>query len=403
MSFEKVSFLNSDGQELSARLELPSDQAPHSYAIFAHCFTCNKNLSAVRNIARAMNEKGIAVLRFDFTGLGESEGEFEETNFSSNVTDLLCASSFLSENYKAPSLLIGHSLGGAAVIFAAEKLENVIAVATIGAPSAPQHVQHLFQSGLEEIAENGKAEVAIGGRPFTIKKDFIDDLETKTMELTLKNLRKPFLVIHSPQDETVGIQNARELYQYAHHPKSFISIDNADHLLSRKEDSVYVGNVIAGWAERYLEIPEKENLSTPHQVAVSIGNEGFTSEVIAGNHRLTADEPKDFGGNDFGPSPYDFVASGLGACTAMTMRMYAERKKWNLQKVIVHVNHGKEHAMDAQEENTPQRKIDVFKREIEIYGELDESQRQRLMQIADKCPVHKTLEANAKIETKIKA
>lgn len=399
MSFEKVIFFNSDGQELSARLEMPSNQAAHSYAIFAHCFTCNKNLSAVRNISRALNSKGIAVLRFDFTGLGESEGDFEETNFSSNVGDLVCASNFLADNYEAPSLLIGHSLGGAAVIFAAEQLDNIKAVATIGAPSSPAHVQHLFNSGIDEIKKTGKAEVSIGGRPFTIKKDFIDDLESKTMESTLKNLRKPIIILHSPQDATVGIQNAKELYLYAHHPKSFISIDKADHLLSRKEDSVYVGNVIAGWAERYLEIPVRVPLTTPHQVAVSIGNDGFTSEVVAGNHLMMADEPKDFGGNDYGPSPYDYVASGLGACTAMTMKMYAERKKWDLQKVIVHVNHGKEHATDAQEENLPQRKIDVFKREIEIFGELDEKQRQRLMQIADKCPVHKTLEASSIIET----
>ncbi|SDT14171.1 putative redox protein [Maribacter dokdonensis] len=401
MGFEKVSFINSQGKKLAARLERPDNQEPHSYAIFAHCFTCNKNFSAVRNISRALVSKGIAVLRFDFTGLGESEGEFEETNFSSNVSDLIEAAKYLEQHYKAPSLLIGHSLGGAAVIFAASELDSVAAVSTIGAPSSPAHVQHLFKSNVDEINATGKAKVNIGGRDFTIKKDFIDDIESKPMKEVLKNLRKPYLVLHSPQDTIVGIENAKELYQYAHHPKSFISIDKADHLLMDSVDSTYVGNVIAGWAERYLDIPKRTLLKTSHQVAVSIGNEGFTSEIVAGNHFLIADEPKDFGGNDFGPSPYDYVSSGLGACTAMTLRMYASRKKWDLQKVIVHVDHGKEHAPDSQNTSTI-KKIDTFKRSIELFGDLDDSQKNRLMEIADKCPVHKTLSATSVIITKLK-
>jgi len=401
MGFEKVSFINSQGKKLAARLERPDNQEPHSYAIFAHCFTCNKNFSAVRNISRTLVSKGIAVLRFDFTGLGESEGEFEETNFSSNVSDLIEAAKYLEQHYKAPSLLIGHSLGGAAIIFAASELDSVAAVSTIGAPSSPAHVQHLFKSNVDEINATGKAKVNIGGRDFTIKKDFIDDIESKPMKEVLKNLRKPYLVLHSPQDTIVGIENAKELYQYAHHPKSFISIDKADHLLMDSVDSTYVGNVIAGWAERYLDIPKRTPLKTSHQVAVSIGNEGFTSEIVAGNHLLIADEPKDFGGNDFGPSPYDYVSSGLGACTAMTLRMYASRKKWDLQKVIVHVNHGKEHAPDSQNTSTI-KKIDTFKRSIELFGDLDDSQKNRLMEIADKCPVHKTLSATSVIITKLK-
>ncbi|MEO9661055.1 MAG: alpha/beta fold hydrolase [Maribacter dokdonensis] len=401
MGFEKVSFINSQGKKLAARLERPDNQEPHSYAIFAHCFTCNKNFSAVRNISRALVSKGIAVLRFDFTGLGESEGEFEETNFSSNVSDLIEAAKYLEQHYKAPSLLIGHSLGGAAVIFAASELDAVAVVSTIGAPSSPAHVQHLFKSNVDEINATGKAKVNIGGRDFTIKKDFIDDIESKPMKEVLKNLRKPYLVLHSPQDTIVGIENAKELYQYAHHPKSFISIDKADHLLMDSVDSTYVGNVIAGWAERYLDIPKRTPLKTSHQVAVSIGNEGFTSEIVAGNHLLIADEPKDFGGNDFGPSPYDYVSSGLGACTAMTLRMYASRKKWDLQKVIVHVDHGKEHAPDSQNTSTI-KKIDTFKRSIELFGDLDDSQKNRLMEIADKCPVHKTLSATSVIITKLK-
>lgn len=401
MGFEKVSFTNSEGKQLAARLEVPNNQVAHSYAIFAHCFTCNKNFSAVRNISRALVNKGIAVLRFDFTGLGDSEGSFEDTNFSSNVSDLIHAAKFLEENYKAPSLLIGHSLGGAAVIFAASQLESVVAVSTIGAPSSPAHVKHLFKSNVEEINAIGKAKVNIGGRDFTIKKDFIDDIESKPMNEVLKNLRKPYLVIHSPQDTIVGIENAKELYKYAHHPKSFISIDKADHLLTDNEDSTYVGNVIAGWAERYLDIPKRAPLKTAHQVAVSIGNEGFTSEIVSGNHLLIADEPTDFGGNDFGPSPYDYVSSGLGACTAMTLRMYATRKKWDLQRVIVHVDYGKEHAPDSENTATI-KKIDTFKRKIELFGNLDEKQRQRLLEIANKCPVHKTLTTGSTVTTELK-
>ncbi|SIQ21655.1 bifunctional alpha/beta hydrolase/OsmC family protein [Maribacter ulvicola] len=400
MGFEKVSFTNSQGKQLAARLELPTNQEAHSYAIFAHCFTCNKNFSAVRNISRALVGKGIAVLRFDFTGLGESEGDFEETNFSSNVSDLIEAAKFLEENYKAPSLVIGHSLGGAAVIFAASELDSVVAVCTIGAPSSPAHVQHLFKSNVEEINATGKARVNIGGRDFTIKKDFIDDIESKSMKEVLKSMRKPYVVIHSPQDTVVGIENAKELYQYAHHPKSFISIDKADHLLTSSDDSTYVGNVIAGWAERYLGKPKRQKLKTNHQVAVSIGNEGFTSEIVSGNHLLIADEPKDFGGNDFGPSPYDYVSSGLGACTVMTLRMYASRKKWDLTKVIVHIDHGKEHAPDSGNTQLV-NKIDTFRRRIELFGELDDKQRNRLMEIADKCPVHKTLSSVAHIETEL--
>ncbi|SKB40427.1 bifunctional alpha/beta hydrolase/OsmC family protein [Maribacter arcticus] len=398
MSFEKVTFTNSQGKQLDARLEFPTNQVAHTYAVFAHCFTCNKNFSAVRNISRALVNKGIAVLRFDFTGLGQSEGDFEETNFSSNVSDLVHAANFLEDNYKAPSLLVGHSLGGAAVIFAAVELDSVAAVATVGAPSSPAHVQHLFKSSVDEIKETGKAKVNIGGRDFTIKKDFLDDIESKPMKGILKNMRKPFLVMHSPQDTIVGIENAKELYQFAHHPKSFVSIDKADHLLMNSEDSTYVGNVIAGWAERYLEIPKRQKLKTAHQVAVSIGNEGFTTEIVSGNHLLIADEPTGFGGNDFGPSPYDYVSSGLGACTAMTLRMYATRKNWDLQKVVVHVDHGKEHAPDSENTSTV-KKIDTFKRKIEVFGNLDEKQRNRLLEIADKCPVHKTLSSEAQIIT----
>lgn len=397
MSIKKVTFLNSSNQKLSARLELPNYEKPHSYAIFAHCFTCNKNLTAVRNIARALNNEGIAVLRFDFTGLGESEGDFVDTNFSSNIEDLISASDFLAAHYKAPSILIGHSLGGAAVIYAAKQIDSIKAVATIGAPSSPAHVQHLFKSDIEEIERNGVAKVSIGGREFNVKKEFLEDLESKKMASCLKSLKKPILIIHSPQDTVVGIENAKELYQYAHHPKSFISIDGADHLLSKKEDSKYVGEVIAGWGNRYLEIPAKPVIKTNHQVAVSVGNKGYTSEVVSGKHFMIADEPEILGGNDFGPSPYEFVSAGLGACTAITLRMYADRKEWDVEQVIVHVNHSK---IDSPtEENT---QVDQFVSDIQFVGDLDDSQIKRLLMIAKKCPVHKSLHNSSLIETNLK-
>ena len=402
MSTIKLSFKNRDGVELSAKLELPNDQKAHSYAIFAHCFTCSKNFSAVRNIAKCLNDAGIAVLRFDFTGLGESDGDFAESNFSSNVDDIIDAAKFLKQEYQSPSLLIGHSLGGAAVIYAASKLDSVKAYATIGAPASPEHIKHLFDSELKEIEEKGEAVINLAGQKIKIKKQFIDDVSSQNLKAVLSEMRKPILVIHSPQDTIVGIENAKEIYLNAFHPKSFISIDKADHLLSKKEDSKYVGELIAGWAKRYLNIPEKEVLKSQHEVAVSIGNAGFTTTVLAGKHYLTADEPESVGGNDFGPSPYEYVSSGLGACTAMTLRMYADRKKWDLQKVVVHINHGKDYPSNIDEIEKTTKKIDVFEREIELYGDLDDAQKQRLLEIADKCPVHRTLHASSEIKTSLK-
>jgi putative redox protein len=252
MRSKKVTFKNNKGQILAARLELPESEAPRAFALFAHCFTCNKNLTAVRTIGKTLTEKNIAVLRFDFTGLGESEGDFESTNFSSNVEDLYSAAQFLSKNYQAPSLLIGHSLGGAAVLFASAKIPSVKAIATIGAPSNPEHVAHLFKNSVDEINASGKALVSIGGRDFTIQKHFLDDIQDKNIKHNLDAFRNSILVMHSPQDTTVGIENAAEIYKAARHPKSFVSLNGADHLLSDKQDSAYVGNIIATWADRYL-------------------------------------------------------------------------------------------------------------------------------------------------------
>lgn len=402
MNVQKITFKNKGNEELVGRLELPVDQLAHNFAIFAHCFTCNKNFSAVRNISRALTEKGIGVLRFDFTGLGESDGDFADTNFSGNVEDLISAAEFLEENYKSPSLIIGHSLGGAAAIFAAEMIGSIKAVATIAAPSNPEHVKHLLHSNLNKIKAEGKAVVNIGGRDFTIKKQFLEDIESKSLPDVAKNLTRGIIIMHSPQDLIVDIKNAEDIYKAAKHPKSFVSLDGSDHLLTNKKDSSYAGNVIASWAQRFIEIPDKESIQSNHQVVASLDyEEGFTTQMKLGRHSITADEPIDFGGNDFGPTPYELVSAGLSACTAMTIQMYAKRKKWQVDNVEVHTNYSKKHAEDCEACESPDAKIDTFSREIKFIGNLDDTQIKKLLEIADKCPVHKTLSSKIKIETKL--
>jgi len=400
MNLQKVNFNNKEGQKLIGRLEFPADRQAHNFALFAHCFTCTKNLSAVKNISKALTANGFAVLRFDFTGLGESDGDFADTNFSGNVNDLIAAADFLKKNYEAPSLIIGHSLGGAAVLFAAAEIESINAVATIGAPSNPKHVKHLFKSGLEEIKVKGEAVINLSGRDFKIKKQFVDDLESKSLPETAKSLRKPLLIMHSPQDETVGIKNAEEIYGAAHHPKSFVSLDGADHLLFDKKDSIYVGEVISGWAKRYLSINARvdSKLKSKHQVIASLDNgDGFTTQLKVGNHYMLADEPLSFGGNDYGPSPYELVSAGLSACTVMTIQMYAKRKGWLIDNVEVHTSYSKVHIEDCENCESTNAKIDTFHREIKLNGDLDEKQKQKLLQIADKCPVHKTLHSDTQV------
>lgn len=395
----KLSFPNSKGEMLAAKLDLPIGEHPSACALFAHCFTCSKNLLAVRNISRALTQHGFAVMSFDFTGLGESEGEFADTNFSSNVGDLVSAAEYLAQNYQAPGLLIGHSLGGAAVLQAGPRIESVKAIATLGAPADPAHVRHHFQEGEAEIEEKGSATVSIGGRPFRVKKQFLDDLEASTIEEILPRLKKAILVMHSPQDTIVGIENAARIYQAARHPKSYISLDGADHLLSRKADSQYAGNMIAAWATRYIDTHEQEKLVTDKQVVVRTGANGYTTEIQAGPHSFLADEPASVGGADLGPTPYNLLNAALGACTSMTLRMYADRKGWDLQEVKVHLQHFKEHKADSEGASGGKQKIDVIERVIELEGELDGTQRARLLEIADRCPVHRTLHSEIEVRS----
>lgn len=395
-------FQNNDGITLSARMQWPASQHPHTYALFAHCFTCGKSLNAVRNISKGLAGRGFAVFCFDFTGLGTSEGDFADTTFSANVSDLVAAADFLKSEFESPSLLVGHSLGGAAVIQAASQIDSVKSIATIGAPADVEHVKHIFGEQLTALKDQGVAHVNIGGRPFTLKQQFVDDLERHVVSKTLNDLNKSILILHSPQDETVNIDNAALLYQAARHPKSFVSLDGANHLLTDKKDSHYAGEVIATWAQRYLTLPEQADLQTEYQSVALVGdkNAGYTTLIKAGKHFITADEPEDVGGDDFGPTPYQLLSSALATCTAMTLRMYANRKDWELNEIKVHVNHDKRHCEDCQSD-TPNARIDHFERLIEIDGNITVEQRQRLLEIADKCPVHKTLEGEIKIITRL--
>ena len=399
MPQQKVQFKNINGYTLDARLELPADGHPHSYALFAHVFTGNKNLNAVRHISRELTVNGIAVLRFDFTGLGESEGDFADTNFTSNVEDLVAAARFLEENYQAPKIIVGHSLGGAASIFAAHRIESIQAIATIGAPADPKHVSHLLGDSIEQIEEMGKARVKIGDQVFTIKKQFLDDLQSKDLFTKLKEIRKPLLVLHSPQDTIVEIENAAQIYHAAYHPKSFVTLDGADHMLSKKEDAKYSGDLIASWAKRYIDIPKKDKFHTDRQVAARLGDTKFTTEIVAGRHGLLADESEEVGGDDFGPSPYQYLSAALGACTVMTLQMYARRKKWDLKEVKVHLDHGKHYKNDCEHCEDKGSKIDRFDRHIEMFGNLDDKQKKRLLEIADRCPVHRTLHGEIQVKT----
>lgn len=405
MPTRNIEFKNPEGAKLSARLELPPNQKPRDFAVFAHCFTCNKNFRAVRQISSALAANGFGVLSFDFTGLGESGGDFSETTFSGTVDDLVAAAEYLAREYAAPSLIVGHSLGEAAALLAAEKLASTKAVVTIGSPAEPQHLKNLFSDRLEDIDKAGAASVNIGGRPFVLKREFVQDLDDQDLLAIVGRMDKAFLFLHSPEDTVVGIDNAAALYRAARHPKSFISLSGADHLLTDPADGRYAGEVIASWASRYLPAsPQAKDIDTREDVVALLpADEKFTTTINAGGHRITADEPESFGGNNFGPSPYGFVSAGLAACTAMTLRLYADRKGWQLGDVAVHVSHSKTHAADCSDCEAGGSKIDNFVRTIEFSTELSSEQKAKLLEIADKCPVHRTLEAEAKIVTAILA
>lgn len=409
---EKVSFPGHGGATLAARLDRP-DGPVRATALFAHCFTCSKDIFAARVIAAELASLGIAVLRFDFTGLGSSEGEFASTNFSSNVADLLVAADWLRDAIGGPALLVGHSLGGAAVLAAAAEIPEAKAVATIGAPADAAHVKASFGAKLDRIERDGEAEVELGGRTFTIRKQFLDDLEGHALTDRIAGMRRALLVLQSPVDATVGIDNATRIFTSAKHPKSFVSLDTADHLLSRREDARYAAHVVAAWASRFLPEPRVEEGPGPDAalageapagvVARETGRGRYETEMKVGRHAMLADEPAGVGGGDKGPSPYDYLSMALAACTVMTLRMYADRKGWRGLSFEVDVRHAKVHAADCADcaDDVVERggMIDRFERRVIVRGETDEATRKRLVEIADKCPVHRTLEHGGAVVT----
>ena len=405
MQLKKLEIPGRGSQKLAALLDLPLDGKPLAYAVFAHCFTCSKDLKAVYHISRALTRERIAVLRFDFTGLGESGGDFADTSFLSNVEDLVAAAGFLESRFEGPRLLIGHSLGGAAVLQAASAISSSKAVVTIAAPADPRHVSRTLGPAKETIVAMGQAEVNISGRTFILKKKFLDDLRQIDPEATIRNLNRALLVMHSPTDDIVGIENAARIFQTARHPKSFVSLDQADHLLSNMADSRYAGAVIAAWAKRYIVPPAAEKEALPPQdnrIAARTGPGGYLTEIQVNRHSLVADEPTAVGGTDQGPTPFDLLVAALGACTSMTLRMYADRKGWPLEAASVRLKHEKIHASDCASCELQEGMLDRIEREIEIEGPLNAEQKERLLHIADRCPVHKTLTSEVEIKTRLK-
>jgi putative redox protein len=400
----RLEFENSNGEVLAGLLELPErvDEIS-SFALFAHCFTCGKDIAAASRISRALAAQGIAVLRFDFTGLGNSDGDFANTNFSSNIEDLVQAAKALEAQYRAPQILIGHSLGGAAVLAAAAKLDSIKAVVTIGAPATAQHVAHLFKEKEAQIQAQGEAVVALGAREFSIKKQFLDDIDQYSSTEKIRNLGAALLVFHSPLDTIVSIDEAGSIFQAALHPKSFVSLDKADHLLSRAADAEYVATTIASWVSRYLDLEQDD--AQPASLDLADGevlikelDHKFLRGMYSNEHFLRADEPLKYGGKNLGPSPYDLLLMSLGACTSMTLRMYANLKKLPLEDVSVRLIHERVHAEDCVD---CESKVERITRRISLRGELTEEQRGKLLEIADKCPVHRTLESDPKIVTEL--
>jgi putative redox protein len=409
MNSKKITFPNDRGEQLAARLELPGQGPPLAYALFAHCFTCSKDLKAVVNISRALSSRGIAVLRFDFTGLGESEGEFAATTFSSEVRDLVAAARFLAGDYHPPGLLIGHSLGGAAVLAAAADIPSATAIVTIAAPFNPAGLRHMLGVTTAQLEQTGQATVTIGRRDFTIRKSLLDDLAAQQPGDVLHRLKAALLVMHSPLDQVVSMDNATAIYRAAPQPRSFVSLDTADHMLSDARDSSYAGAIIAAWAGRYLGLDAApvETVRPAEviddRVTARTGIERFRTRLFVNGLAIVADEPVAYGGNNEGPSPYDLLLAALGACTGMTLRMYAHNKGWPLEEVVVRLSHQKIHAEDCRDCDEKTGQIDSIERELELHGELSEEQRQRLLEIAARCPVHRTLTGEVHIATVLRA
>jgi len=396
MKTETLTFPGANGQTLSGRLEHPVG-TPRAWAIFAHCFTCSKESAAAIRVSRKLAALGFAVLRFDFAGIGSSSGAFEDTTFSSNVDDLVAAADFVRSGYGPPGLLVGHSLGGAAVLAAAGRIADAAAVVTIGAPADVAHVEQNFADAVEAIETHGAADVKLGGRPFTIRRELLEDIRSQPQMQRIAALRKALLVMQAPGDTLVGIDNATAIFRAAKHPKSFVSLDDADHFLTKPADAAYAAEVIAAWASRYIPFTEPASHPEGMVIAEETGDGGFGNLIYAGKHFLLADEPADVGGKDAGPSPYDLLAASLAACKSMTMRMYANQKKWSVSSIAVTVKHDKVHAADCADCETREGKIDLFTVSVTLEGDLDETQRARLIEIAERCPVHRTLTGEVKI------
>ncbi len=397
----KLSFPGQDGSSLAGLLETP-DRDPLSTVLFAHCFTCGMDITAASRVSRALVALGHEVLRFDFTGLGSSDGDFANTNFSSNVGDLVAAADYLRAQDRAPSLLIGHSLGGTAVLNAAHQIPECRGVVTIGSPADAKHVSKQFACDIDRINADGQADVMLAGRPFTIKREFLEDI-SKTGTDHLTHLKPALLVMHSPVDTVVDISQAERIYKAARHPKSFVDLDGADHLLTKAHDAEYVASVVAAWSSRLLDRTDSATRPTVDRgkVLVTERDHSFALDVHSDDHHWISDEPTRVGGRNSGPDPYEQLLAALGTCTAMTLRMYAERKKLALDDVSVTLEHEREHNADcAACEDTPQR-IDVITRTVTLTGDLDDATRQRLLEIADKCPVHKTLEGDIDVRTRL--
>ncbi|MGI8946908.1 MAG: bifunctional alpha/beta hydrolase/OsmC family protein [Ornithinimicrobium sp.] len=406
MPSERVKFTGSQGTQLAGRLDQPDD-IPRAVALFAHCFTCTKDVVAASRIATQLTEHGIMVLRFDFTGLGGSGGDFGNTDFSSNVDDLVHAADYLRSEHGAPTILIGHSLGGAAVLAAAERIPEARAVVTIGAPADTEHLANLLSEDLPEIDQEGAAEVCLAARSFRIRREFLEDIRSQPQARRIARLGLPLLVMHAPQDETVGIDNARQIFEEAGHPKSFVSLDGADHLLTRPADTRFAAAVLAAWVTRYLDDPPAagppQMQHKEGSVLVAENDVGpFGQRITDGRHEITADEPEPVG-LDTGLNPYDLLLAGLGACTSMTVRMYADRKDWPLEHVGVSLRHSRIHAKDCADCETTSGRLDHMERVLTLTGNLDDEQRQRLLEIADKCPVHRTLRSEVAISTSLES